>query len=111
MLLFALVDAAEEAPVGVAALDLRVGRLADELADPLRCLLVVREVGHTNVAVIENRVVRPIGGLQLVQRLRDQEGLDAVAGDEGQLRFEERELSKRRELVEQEEEHGGDRRV
>ncbi len=51
------------------------------------------------MAVVENAVVRPIGALDLVEALRDQEGLEAVASHEGERRFKEVEAAERGKLV------------
>src|SRR3546814_13735601 len=52
------------------------------------------------MAIVEDGVVLAIGLLDLVQALRDEEGADAIACQEGEARLEEVEASKRRELVE-----------
>ena len=52
------------------------------------------------MAVVEDRVVRTVGLLDLVQRLGDQEGLQPIASHEGQRAFEEIETAERREFVE-----------
>src|SRR5258708_21956228 len=51
------------------------------------------------MAIVEDRVVRPIGTFELVQALRDQETADAVACHESKLALEEIEAAKRRELI------------
>jgi hypothetical protein len=51
------------------------------------------------MAVVENRIVRAVGLLDLIQRLRDQEALQTVAGHEGQRRFEEIQSAQCWELV------------
>ena len=55
---------------------------------------------HAHVAVVEDRVVRPVGLVDLVQGLRDQEGAQPVAGHEGERALEEVEAAERRKLIE-----------
>ena len=52
------------------------------------------------MAVVDDGVVGPVRLLDLVQRLGDQVGPHAIAGEEGKTRFEEVEPPQRRELVE-----------
>src|SRR3546814_5492495 len=52
------------------------------------------------MAIVENRIVEAIGLLDLVERLRDQEGLDPVARHEGERALEEIQPSERRKFVE-----------
>ena len=54
------------------------------------------------MAVVEDRVVRAVGFFDLVQRLRDQETLEAIASHEGQRRLEKVETAERWKLVEHE---------
>src|SRR3546814_17832639 len=54
------------------------------------------------MTIIEDSVVLTVGLLDLVEALRDQERLDAVAGHEGERGFEEIESAERWELVEHE---------
>ena len=56
------------------------------------------------MAVVEYRVVRAVRLLELVERLRDEERLEPVAGDERKRGLEELQLSERGKLVEQEQE-------
>src|SRR5260370_28473281 len=58
----------------------------------------------TDMAIVENRVVRPVGAFELIQALRDQKTADAVACHEGKLTFEEVEAAERRKLVEHQQE-------
>src|SRR5690606_3409339 len=51
-----------------------------------------------------DRIVRPVGFLDLVQRLRDQEGFQAIASHEGQCGLEKVEAAERRKFVEHEQE-------
>jgi len=66
--------------------------------------LVVRGEGDPHMAVVEDGIVRAVGFLDLVQRLRDQERFQPVAGHEGERGLEEVEPPERRELVEHKEE-------
>ena len=50
---------------------------------------VVGHEGDAHVTVVEDRVVVAVGLVDLVQGLRHQERAHAVAGHEGQRRFEE----------------------
>jgi hypothetical protein len=67
------------------------------------CRALVIRKGHADMAIVENRVVRPIGFLDLIERLRNEEGFQAVACHEGERRLEEVEPPERRKLVEHEE--------
>ena len=78
----------------------QLGRDAERIGDPLGRALVVGREGDTDVAIVEYGVVRPVSLLDLVQRLRDQEALEAVARHEGKRGLEEIEPPQRRELVE-----------
>jgi hypothetical protein len=55
------------------------------------------------MAVVENRVVLALGFLDLVQRLCDEEALQAVARHEGERALEKVEPAERRKFVEHEE--------
>jgi len=77
-----------------------LGRGAERVGDALGRALVIRGEGDAHVAVVEDGVVLPVGLLDLVQRLGDQEGLQPIARHEGELALEEVEPPKRRELVE-----------
>ena len=51
------------------------GRRAERVGDPLGGALVVGGEAHPHMAVVENGVVLPVGLLDLVQALGDQEAL------------------------------------
>jgi hypothetical protein len=55
------------------------------------------------MAIVEDRIILPIGLLDLVERLGDQEGLDPVSRHEGERAFEEIEAAQRRKFVEHQE--------
>ena len=75
-------------------------RGAERVGDALCGAFVVRGEGHPDVAIVEDRIVRPVGLLDLVERLGDEETLQPVAGHEGEGALEEVEPPERRELVE-----------
>jgi hypothetical protein len=82
---------------------LRFRRLAQEIRDSFGGLVVIGRVGDANVSIVENGVVRSVRLFELVERLRNQKGFDAVAGQERECAFEEFEPAERREFVEDEE--------
>ena len=77
--------------------------LAEQVRQALGGLVVVRGVGDADVAVVEDRLIRSVRLLQLVERLRDEQSLEPVAGHERQPALEEFEPAERREFVEQKE--------
>src|ERR1700744_4615140 len=62
--------------------------------------LIVGRERDADMAIVEDRVVRPIGAFELVQALRNQKTSNAVAGHEGKLAFEEVETAECGKLVE-----------
>src|SRR3546814_10338763 len=58
---------------------------------------------HSDMAIVEDRIVLTIGLFDLVERLGDQESLDAVPRHEGERAFEEIEAAQRRKFVEHQE--------
>jgi hypothetical protein len=54
--------------------------------------------------VVEDRVVRSIGALKLVQALRDQKASDPIPGNKRKLPLEEVEATEGRELIEHQQE-------
>jgi hypothetical protein len=52
------------------------------------------------MAIVEDGVVRSVGFLDLVQRLGDQEALEAISRHKGQRRLEEIEPAERPKFVE-----------
>lgn len=62
-------------------------RRAERVADPLGGAFIVGSKGDTHMAVVENGVVLPIGPFDLVERLRNQECFQAVAGHSGWRRI------------------------
>ena len=77
---------------------------AERITDPLGGAFIIGSKGDTHMAVVENGVVLPIGALDLVERLRDQERFEAVAGHEGERRFKEIKPPERGELVQHQQE-------
>ena len=84
----------------VVALRAQLGGGAQRLGNALGRALVVGGERHAHMAVVENRIVLAVGLVDLVERLRDQEGAQAVAGHEGQGALEEVEPAERGKLVE-----------
>ena len=72
---------------------------AERITDPLGGAFIIGSKGDTHMAVVENGVVLPIGALDLVERLRDQERFEAITGHEGECRFKEVQPPERGELV------------
>src|SRR3546814_16400449 len=79
-----------------------LGRGAECVRNALGGPLVVGGERDADMAIVEDGVVLAIGLLDLVETLRDKEGADAIACEEGEARLEEVEAAKGRELVEQE---------
>ena len=77
-----------------------LGGGAERIGHALGGPLVVRREAHAHMAVVEDGVVLAVGLLDLVQRLRDEETLQAVARHEGQRALEEIEAAQRRKFVE-----------
>src|SRR5580658_10604838 len=88
----------------VGSMQFSFGRLPEKVRDAPRRLVVVGGVGEANVTVVEDRVVGTVSLLELVERLGDEEGLEAIAGDERQGSLEEFEPAEARKLVEEKEE-------
>src|SRR3546814_13963330 len=84
-----------------------LGRGAECVRNALGGPLVVGGEREADMAIVEDGVVLAIGLLDLVETLRDTEGADAIACEEGEARLEEVEAAKRRELVRTEERRGG----
>src|SRR6266852_7447083 len=76
------------------------GGNAERVGYALGGALVVGRETYPHTAIVEDRVVRTIGLLDLIERLGNQEALQAVAGHEGERRFEEVEAAKGGEFVE-----------
>src|ERR1700731_3574609 len=72
------------------------------IGDAARRPFIVGREGDPDMAVVEYRIVRAVGFLDLIERLRDQKALEAVAGHEGERRLEKIEAPQRRELVQHE---------
>src|SRR3546814_17415344 len=66
-----------------------LGRCPERVRDSLGGSLVIGRETHADMAIVENRIVEALGLLDLVERLRDQEGLDPVARHEGERALEE----------------------
>ena len=87
---------------GIVLHRLHLGGGAERVRHTLGCALVVGREADPHMAVVEDGVVRAVGLFDLVQRLRDQERLEPVAGHEGQRALKEIEPTERREFVEHE---------
>ncbi|MOA00105.1 hypothetical protein D3C78_1194530 [compost metagenome] len=85
---------------GIVALRAQLGRCAECLGDALGGALVVGGEGHPHMAVVEDRVVLAVGLVDLVERLRDEEGAQPITGHKSQGRLEEVQPPQRGELVE-----------
>ena len=75
------------------------GRGAKRFRNALRRALVIGRKADPDMTIIEDRVVLTVSLLDLVERLRDQECLDAVACHEGKRAFEKVETTERRKFV------------
>src|ERR1700710_1094096 len=80
-----------------------LGRGPKRAGYPLGRALVVRRERDADVAVVEDRVVWPVGAFKLVEALSNQEAADAIACHEGKLAFKEVEPSESSELIEHQE--------
>ncbi|MNE30569.1 hypothetical protein D3C80_1240930 [compost metagenome] len=98
-----MTEPGREAVAGVVPHRPQFGRCSQGLGYPFGGPLVVGREGDPDMAVVEDRIVRPVGFLDLVEALGDEEGLQPIARHEGQGGFEEVETTERRELVEKHE--------
>ena len=73
---------------------------AERVGNALGRAFVVRGKRDADMAIVEDGVVLAIGLGDLVERLRDQIGADAVSRHERKRRLEEVEPAQRRKLVE-----------
>src|SRR5262249_51235060 len=87
----------------ISTLHLALGGLPEQVRDPACGSIVIGRECESNVAIVEDRIVRAVGLFELIERLRNQECLKAIPGNERDGRFEELEAAERRELVEEEE--------
>ena len=94
----------DEPMAGIVALRAQFGRRAERVGDALGRALVVGRERDADMAIVEDGVVLAIGLGDLVERLRDEVGADAVASHEGERRLEEVQPPQRRELVQHHEE-------
>ncbi len=85
---------------GIVALRTQLGGRAQRFRNALGRALVVRCERDAHMAVVQDRMVLAIGLVDLVQRLRDQEGSQTVARHESQRRLEEIQPPEGGELVE-----------
>ena len=79
---------------------LHLGRGAERVRNAFGGSLVIGREADPDMAVVEDRVVRAIGLLDLVQRLGDEEGLEAITRHEGKGALEEVEATERGKLIE-----------
>ena len=76
------------------------GRCAQRIRDALGSAFVVGGEGDADVAIVQHGIIGAVGFLDLVERLRDQEALDAITGHEGECGLEKIQPSERGEFVE-----------
>ena len=87
---------------GIVLHSLHFGRGAKRVRNALGRSLVVGGEADAHMAVIEDRVVRTVSFLDLVQRLRDEERLQTVACHEGERALEKVQAPKGGKFVEHE---------
>ncbi len=75
---------------------------AERIGNPLGRPLVIGRERDPHMAIVEDRIGRAIGLFDLVQRLGDQEGLEAIACHIGERALEEVEPAEGREFVQHE---------
>ena len=95
-----MAEPGREAVAGIVLHRPHLGRRPERVRDALGGALVIGREADADMTIVEDRVVGAVGLLDLVQRLRDQEALQAVARHEGERRLEEVQPTKRRKLVE-----------
>ncbi len=88
---------------GVVALRALFRGRAQGIRDTFGGALVVGREHDAHMAVVQYRVARPVGFFDLIQRLSDQVGAQAIAGDEGQGGLEKIQAAQRGEFVEHQE--------
>src|SRR3546814_9278670 len=74
---------------GIVAHRSLLGGLSQRIGNPLGGALVIGREGDTDMAVVEDRIIFAISLLDMVERLGDQEGADALAGHEGKAGLDE----------------------
>src|SRR5258705_12357658 len=79
-------------------------RSPEGIRHPLGGALVIGRKSDADMAIVEDRVIRPVGTFELVQDLRDQETADAVVCHESKLALEEVKAAKRGELIDNQQE-------
>src|SRR3546814_16734580 len=94
-----MAEPGREAVAGIILHRAHLGRRPERVGNALGRPLVIRRKTYSNLAIIEDRIVEPIGLLDLVQRLGDQKGLDPVTRQEGKRALEEVEPTVCRTLV------------
>src|SRR6202000_2868565 len=78
------------------------GSSAEGVGNPLGCALVIGRESDAYMAIVENRMVWPIGAFELIQALRDEETTNPVTGHESKLALEEVEPAESCEFIEHE---------
>ena len=89
-----------EAMAGIVLHRPHLGRRPERVRDALGGALVIGREADADMTIVQDRVIGAVGLLDLVQRLRDEERLQAVARHEGERRLEEVQPTKRGEFVE-----------
>ncbi len=84
---------------GIVALRAKFGRGAERIGNPLGRALVVRRKRDADMAIVEDGVIFAIGFRNLIQRLGNEVGADAVARHEGKRGLEEIQPAKCGKLV------------
>ena len=95
-----MAEPGREPMAGVVLHRAQFGRRAERVGHPLGRALVIGGEAHAHMAIVEDRIVLAVSLLDLVERLRDQEALQAVARHERERALEEIEPAERREFVE-----------
>ena len=89
-----------QAVSGIVAHGAHLGLGAEGVGYSLRRAFVIGRECDAHMAIVEDRIARPIGFFDLIERLGDQEGAQAVTGHESQGALEEVEPAERGKLVE-----------
>src|SRR5665213_885329 len=89
-----------EAMTGIVLHGAHFSNSAKCIGDALCCAFVICRKAYAHVAIAENGIIWPIGLLDLIERLRDEETLETIACHEGECAFEEVEPSEGWKLIE-----------
>ena len=89
---------------GVVLHGAQFGGRAERIGHAFGSAFVIGGEAHSDMAIVENRIVLAVGFFDLVERLRDEEGFQAVARHESEGPFEEIQPAQRRKLVQHQQE-------